>query len=80
MSYLDEAARLASLVDTNSMTQETAEAAFVQYIRENLVQPHPVGGQGCPGQHAGVPGGTGPAPRGPGHRTSGLPTRSGIRL
>ena len=33
--YLDEAARLANLVDNGSMTQAEAEAAFCAYIKEN---------------------------------------------
>ncbi|MGH7743386.1 MAG: hypothetical protein ACREQ5_00995 [Candidatus Dormibacteria bacterium] len=43
MTYLDEAARLASLVDNNSMTREAAEAAFVQYLQDNGFSLTPVG-------------------------------------
>jgi hypothetical protein len=43
MDYLNEAARLAGLVDTQAMTREQAEEEFAQYITDNGIQITPVG-------------------------------------
>lgn len=43
MDYLNEAARLAGLVDAKAMTREQAEEEFSQYITDNGISITPTG-------------------------------------